>query len=225
MHYSPLLFGIYLDGLQKILEATESLDAPRLNGRTVPVLLYADDLALLSHSREGLQNLLDILRTFSHDRGLTVNIEKTKVLVFAKRKTSISPPLMYAEQPLAQVDSFKYLGTTFHKTKGFSQAIAELQTAGKRAVFALQRRCAELGIKDTRLICRLFDTLVLPVLSYGCEIWAPCASESSLGALERVHTQFLKSLIGVPINTPDNIVLAEFGRYPLRFQWWKQVLR
>lgn len=58
---SPLLFGIYLDfqnGLQnflKILEAAESLDAPCPNGKTVPVLLYADDLSLLSHSREKLQ--------------------------------------------------------------------------------------------------------------------------------------------------------------------------
>lgn len=57
----PLLFGIYLDfqnGLQnflKILEAAESLDAPCPNGKAVPVLLYADDLSLLSHSREEMQ--------------------------------------------------------------------------------------------------------------------------------------------------------------------------
>ncbi|BDA41140.1 Glyoxalase 3 at C-terminar half [Coccomyxa sp. Obi] len=101
---SPLLFGIYLDGLQKILEATESTDAPCLNGKPVPVMLYADDLALLSHSREGLQKSLDMLGTFSHDRGLTVSVEKTKVLVFAKRKTLISPPVVYAEQPLAQLE-------------------------------------------------------------------------------------------------------------------------
>lgn len=43
--------------------------------------------------------------------------------------------------------------------------------------------------------------------------------------LESVHTQFLKALIGVPTSTPDNIVLAEFGRIPIRFRCWKQILR
>lgn len=55
---SPLLFGIFLDfhdGLQKILEAAESLDAPCPNGKAVPVLLYADAISLLRHSREELQ--------------------------------------------------------------------------------------------------------------------------------------------------------------------------
>ena len=79
---SPLLFGLYLDGLQKFLEDTNLTHAPCLNGKHVPVLLYADNLALLSHSREGFHELLNRLEIFCHNRGLTVSIDKTKVIGF-----------------------------------------------------------------------------------------------------------------------------------------------
>ena len=31
-------------------------------------------------------------------------------------------------------------------------------------------RCAEVGIRDPALQCKLFDTLVLPILSYGVDL-------------------------------------------------------
>ena len=84
---SLLLFGLYLDGLQKFLEDKNLTHAPCLNSKHVPVLLYADDLALLSHSREGLQEHLNRLEIFCHDRALTLSIDKTKVIVFGKRNS------------------------------------------------------------------------------------------------------------------------------------------
>ena len=84
---SPLLFGLYLDDFQTNLEDTSLTHAPCLDGKNVPVLLYADDLALLSHSRERLQELLDRLEIFCHDGALTDGIDKTKVIVFRKQNS------------------------------------------------------------------------------------------------------------------------------------------
>ena len=50
--------------------------------KPVPLLLHADDLAILSTKPEGLQRMLDALQDFSKKRRLTVNLEKTEVLVF-----------------------------------------------------------------------------------------------------------------------------------------------
>ena len=48
------------------------------------ILLFADDLALLSCSPTGLQTQLDCLQRVCLDFGLTVNTNKSKVVVFRK---------------------------------------------------------------------------------------------------------------------------------------------
>ncbi len=44
---SPLLFGLYLDGLEKHLDALDGNSPPQLVNIIVKLLLYADDLALM----------------------------------------------------------------------------------------------------------------------------------------------------------------------------------
>ena len=53
----------------------------------VLILLYADDLILMSTSPEGLQQHLDALASFCELRQLTVNLSKTKVVIFEARRS------------------------------------------------------------------------------------------------------------------------------------------
>lgn len=53
-----------------------------LAGVLIPILLYADDIVLISDSPPVLQCQLDALQAFSADRDLAVNLGKTKVMVF-----------------------------------------------------------------------------------------------------------------------------------------------
>ena len=48
------------------------------------LLLYADDMTIFSETEEGLQKGLDILESYCIRWKLTVNIEKTKIMVFRK---------------------------------------------------------------------------------------------------------------------------------------------
>ena len=48
------------------------------------LLLFADDLTLLSSTVTGLQNLLNVLQEATQRLGLTVNLDKSKVVVFRK---------------------------------------------------------------------------------------------------------------------------------------------
>ncbi len=94
--------------------------------------------------------------------------------------------------------------------------------SGKKAVFALRRRCAELHIFDPTLQCQLFDALVKPVLSYGCEVWS---DHMACERLEVLHRAFLKLSLGVSTTTSSYVVLVEFGRFPLEIFWWQQTMR
>jgi hypothetical protein len=51
---SSLLFGLFIDGLEKQLNALEGDAPPMLGQLAVCLLLYADDLALMSHIPTGL---------------------------------------------------------------------------------------------------------------------------------------------------------------------------
>ena len=70
--------------------------------------------------------------------------------------------------------SFKYLGIVFHESGGMTEALAGLLQNGKGAA-------ARLSAKHKALMCDvsfpmmrcLFDAVVRPTVSYGCEVWAP----------------------------------------------------
>ncbi len=85
------------------------------------------------------------------------------------------------------------------------------------------RRCALLPISDPKLRRKLFDNQLLPILSYASEVWG--ADEKIGDTAELLHRQFLKHMLGVRDSTANVIVLAELGRFPLRFHWWQQILR
>ena len=57
---SPHLFNLYVDDLAKALKEIRNFPV-MLNGETIPCLLYADDMLLLSSSQMGLQCSLDLL--------------------------------------------------------------------------------------------------------------------------------------------------------------------
>ncbi len=86
------------------------------------MLLYADDLTLMSHTPAGLQKQLDVLQAFCCERQLIVNVKKTKVVVFEARK-SMCQAFQYEGEAIEQLNSFKYLGVELHGTKGMQATI------------------------------------------------------------------------------------------------------
>jgi hypothetical protein len=59
--FNPLLFGLYLDALQRHLKGREC-NAPTLTYLHVWLLFFIDDLALMSESKVGLQQQLDMFQ-------------------------------------------------------------------------------------------------------------------------------------------------------------------
>ncbi len=215
---NPLLFGLYLDGLEKHLEALDGDSPPHLADIIVKLLLYVDDLALMSETPQGLQKQIDALFKFCIERQLVINVSKTKVVVFEKHR-SAAPEFTYRGTTIERVQSLRYLGLELHSTRGMAVAIAKLTAAGKKAPFALRRRCNDLSITDLEVMCQLFDSLVCPVLSYACEVWTGCTWAKGLQQAEQVHRMFLRGILGVNKTTSTFVVLGEFGRYPLEYFW------
>jgi len=183
------------------------------------LLLFADDLALTSESEVGLQQQLDTLQQFYAERGLTVNVKKTKVMVF----NSVDPcqKFVFEGDIIERVQTFNYLGILFETTPNLDSAVEHLAAASRHSLFALNRHCAELRIIDVKLRCDLFNMLVRSTASYTYEIWV---DSKKIKAIKVVYRGFLKSLLGVRKTTSTSIVLAELGKFPFEHFAWGQTL-
>ena len=140
-------------------------------GVMVPLLLYADDLILMFESASGLQKQLDALASFCKQRQLIVHLSKTKVVVLETRQSDVGD-FVPSDAVLERVQSYECLGFVLHAIKKPTFETDVLVATARKALFAMRRRCALLGIRDPALQCKLFDTLVLPILSHGCEVLA-----------------------------------------------------
>ena len=94
---SPEMFKVYIHELSELLEAA-GVDVPMLNDVLVSHLLWADDLILMALDQHGLQKLLDCLYDFCTSWGLSVNPDKTKIMIFNRSGKSYHNPANYCTE-------------------------------------------------------------------------------------------------------------------------------
>jgi hypothetical protein len=75
-------------------------------------------------------------------------------------------------------------------------------------MFAVNGRCAALGVHNVDLRLHLFDTLAASVLNHGCEVWGPdlvgTASRTGDFAAGVAEAQLLRMVLGV--NKPTSSI-------------------
>ena len=77
----PTLFKLYLSDLSGELKAKDLTDV-ELNELPLSCMLHTDDLVIFCKSKNGLQDYLHSLSEYCKENHLTVNLNKTKVLIF-----------------------------------------------------------------------------------------------------------------------------------------------
>ena len=133
---SPTLFSMFINQL-----ADHMNERGRHGVQLLPdimeifILLFADDVALLSTTPAGLQNQLNILQTCCENMQLNVNIDKTKVMVFRKGGFLAKHEQWYFNgTKLEVVNKYCYLGFNFTTKISAKIGTEHLVTKGKRAV-------------------------------------------------------------------------------------------
>ncbi len=216
---SPTLFGLYIDEISEYIERWGGSGAG-LAGVTIPILLYADDIVLISDSPEGLQRHLNALKLFCTDKDLSVNLNKTKVMVFNTTQawvTRAEPEFFFGDEKVAYTRSYTYLGVTFTGPRlSLHEAACARLSRGYAALGTLERQCAHIQFQEPRTKLWLFDTLVAPTLLYGVEIWGPSSYKGHKWTdLERPLVLMIGRMIRSKASVPHDIVRAEMGAAPI----------
>ena len=85
---SPQLFNIYINDLPQTIE--EGVTHPiQLLDTKLNSLMWADDIILLSETKEGLQKSINNLQNYCMKWKLDINLKKTKILIFNKSGSKI----------------------------------------------------------------------------------------------------------------------------------------
>ena len=167
---SPFLFLLAIDWIMKETTAQGrngirwTLMGPN---NQLDDLDFADDLALLSSTRQQMQAKTDILASKSSQIGLRVNKGKTKVL--RVNNQSMEQISVYGE-PIEEVDFFIYLGSVVDKLGG-TDADIKARKGKARSAFKKMKNVWSSAMLSTRIKVRIFNSTIKPVLLYGSETW------------------------------------------------------
>ena len=211
---SPLLFSLYLNDVEHYIMSRNNACIELIDDEIdmflkLVIILYADDTVLFAHNEHDLMSLLQTFNEYCFLWKLDINYDKTKVLVFGD-KFGRNRNISVNNQPLEVVDTFKYLGVLFSKNRNFTAAKKHICEQARKALFSLFRIIRNLDIPVDCQV-KLFDSTILPILTYGCEVWG----YTDVGLIEKVHTDFMKFILNVKSSTPHIMIYGDFGRYPL----------
>ena len=211
---SPFLFKLFINDLSTRLN---SLDIPKIqiNNCFINHLLFADDLALISSSVFGLQKQFNVLAEYCKSWGLSVNIDKTKIMVFKNGgKLKRIEKWSYDGNQIEVVNSFKYLGNVFSSNGHWSKAHDFNATQANKAYFGLLQILKNVGTLPVNVLFKIFDSKLKPILLFGNELWGT----SSCKVIEQFHIKFCRYVLGVSVSSksiPHCAIRGELGRYSL----------
>ena len=220
---SPLFFALYLNDLQDFLAlAYDGLgtagdfieefvqDSDIVVYLKLFTILYADDTVIFAENRNELQAAMNAMYHYCELWKLDINEQKTKVVVYGSKSSYTEPNLMIGKHSINFVSEYTYLGVCFPCNGNFVNSICKLKNQASRAMFALLTKARKLGL-DIDVQMQLFDSMVVPIATYGCEIWG----FKNITMLEKLHLQFCKYILRLNRGTPTVMVLGELGRFPI----------
>jgi hypothetical protein len=176
-------------------------------------ILYADDTVILSETKEGMQQALDIFESYCEIWKLQVNVAKTKVMIFRKRKTAQDPKFILHGQTLDIVDTYSYLGIIFKYNGTFFETRKKLVEQANKALYCIYKLVRNESIPiDLQL--KMFDSMIEPILLYGSEVWG----YENLKVIEQIQLKFCKRILKVRNTTPHFMIYGELGRFPLEIR-------
>ena len=107
---SPHLFSLYTEGIMREVSLDHRKDdyeEPSIQGVQLKDLRYADDTALLSTTPTGLEKLIKSVKEHSDEKGLFLNIKKTKIMDIDKCKKEAK--IAIDGEEIERVSNFEYL--------------------------------------------------------------------------------------------------------------------
>ena len=103
----------------------------------------------------------------------------------------------------------------------WGMATKTLASQANKVLIIIKRIQYKCGNIPFDVFCDIFDTMVVPILCYGSEIWGFEYCEN----IEKVQRRFIKYYLGVGSKTSNVAIYGESGRYPICVHYMSRCIK
>ena len=156
---------------------------------TLEDTVYADDLTLLSHTEDHMQEKTRKLEENVGMDGLKINAEKTKLMYLNTERLQV---IFVKGKQLDTVDSINYLGSCI-STEGGAEIDIKDRKGKARSAFIRLGNIWKTTAFSTKTKLTLYNSCVLSVLLCGSECWR--MTEKDINRLSSFHNTCLRKIM------------------------------
>ena len=165
---SPWLFNVFMDRVTR--EAIRQFQSEvRLSTGNVGVLLFADDIVVMSELEEGLQHSMQVMSGVLSKWELKVNWRKTKVMRVARKSEDCEVKI--GEEVVDQVDEMKYLGVMISSDRRMEKEVEARIGSATRVIGGMNETVLKRKELSRSPKLKVVNATMIPTLLYHCETW------------------------------------------------------
>ncbi|KAJ4432331.1 hypothetical protein ANN_20950 [Periplaneta americana] len=126
---------------------------------------------MLGENTQTIRENTEILLEASKAIGLEVNPEKTKYMIMSRDQNIVrNRTIKIGDLSFEEVEKFKYLGATVTNINGTREEIKRRINMGNACYYSVEKLLSS-SLLSKNLKVRIYKTVILPVVLYGCETW------------------------------------------------------
>ncbi|KAK6762557.1 hypothetical protein RB195_023326 [Necator americanus] len=176
---SPKIFTATLENAMRKLEWDDM--GVKIDGRQLHHLRFADDIVLITPSISQAERMLTEFAETCGCIGLELNLQKT---MFMRNGWISDAPFTLNGTNISECTSYVYLGRELNMMNDLAPELGRRRRAAWGAYKSIEDVVKK--TKNTRLRAHLFNTTVLPALTYASETWAlRKQEENAVSVIER----------------------------------------
>lgn len=216
---SVTLFALAINGIAKVIP------------KGIFYTLFVDDFSLsfaatkMVTAERQMQLTINKVVIWAEKHGFKFSTTKTVVVHFCRiRGIHPDPDLFINQQRIPCVTETKFLGVIFDNKLNWSTHLSTLKVRCMKAMDILKVLSHSSWGADRTQLLRLYKALILPKLTYGCEVYTS-ASDYKLKTLNSVHNAGIRIATGAFKSSPIESMLVDASEKPLELHLHSMLLR
>lgn len=212
---SPILFLIAINDIEI--------------GKEIKKSIFADDTAIwksgknLKYLEKKIQKAIKDINRWCNNWGFKISIEKTKVIVFTRKKNK-NIKIKLGSEILKNENKIKFLGIILDNKLTWRDHIQQIIDKCKKRINLMRCIAGNSWGASKKTLCYIYKALIRSRIDYGCEVYE-AANKSNLKKLEIIQNQCLRICTGAIKSTTTNTLEVDCGVMPLDIRRIKLQIR